>query len=73
MNRKRGRPKQPVKIGKFVKLEEKFARLMDSAEERKGLGKAKYLQVLMTIGDKLIPNRPKLLIQVQAVRKNQNV
>lgn len=66
MNQKRGRPKKSEKKPFFVKLEMPFARLVETAGERKGLGKAKYFQTLIAIADKQIPNKPKakLIIRV---------
>ena len=58
--RGRGRPANTDKQGMFVEFDTPFARLINTAKARKGLGKKQYLQSLIAIGDKQIPNKPKL-------------
>lgn len=63
MKRKIGRPKKAEKILVAVRLERDFAELVQTAKDRKGLEQGPYMQTLMTIADKMIPNKPKLVIR----------
>jgi hypothetical protein len=69
-NVKGGRPKRKAKVVCLgVRVEESFAALVQSAKERKGLEQGPYLQALITIGDKLLPNRPEIKIYSRPVIK----
>lgn len=71
MKRNAGRPKGTTKgerVQLAIRFEPQYARLIQTAKNRKGMAQADYLKTLIILGDKHIPNKPKVVIRMTTVR-----